>query len=191
MESIGRAYKYVAMLVVLTLVNALLAHFSVSIGFVCAGSSKLYMAAGFMIVFALWFGAWGALAAYFGCFIGAGLLGGVPPDVSIYWSLADLWMVLIPLAAFRTLDGDVSLHTARDAMAFLVFGVVLNNAVGAAWGASTLAIGGVLTWSQAYGVFAEWLAGNVLLTVVVAPLLLYLGTSYVRRANLYVRRYWS
>lgn len=50
----------------------------------------MYTAAAFMIAFALWFGGWGVLAAYIGCFIGTGMLMGLPVEVNLYWSLADL-----------------------------------------------------------------------------------------------------
>ena len=184
-------YTYVLILLVLTLINALLARFGVLAGFIGIGSSQMYVAVPFMIAFALWFGGWGAIAAYLGCFIGGGLLGGMPLDVNAYWSLADLWQVLIPLAAFRLLDGDVSLRTGRDLSIFLVFAVLLNNMVGAAWGASALALGELASWSEVSELFVGWLCGNVLLTLIIAPLLLYFITPYVKRANLYVSGYWS
>jgi len=184
-------YTYVAILLVLTVINTLLARFGVLAGFIGPGSSDMYVAVAFMIPFALWFGGWGATAAYLGCFIGGGLLGGMPLDVNAYWSLADLWQVLIPLAAFSLFNGDVSLRTGRDLSIFLVFAVVLNNVVGAAWGASALALGGLASWGEVSGIFAGWLCGNVLFTLIIAPLLLYFITPYVKRANLYVSGYWG
>lgn len=39
-----------------------------------AGGVGLYFAVAFMIAFALWFGGWGVIAAYVGCFIGSRML---------------------------------------------------------------------------------------------------------------------
>ncbi len=48
-----------------------------------------------MIAFTLWFGAWGAVAAYVGCVIGAGIPEGLLLSVNLCRSLADLWQVWI------------------------------------------------------------------------------------------------
>jgi hypothetical protein len=78
-------YTYVAILVVLIIINSLLARFGVIAYPMAPGGVGLYLAVAFMIAFALWFGAWGAIAAYTGCFIGcAGVLGGLPLDVNLY-----------------------------------------------------------------------------------------------------------
>ncbi len=74
------------------------------------------------------------MAAYAGCFIGAGLLSGISADVSLFWSLADFWQVLIPLVAFRYFGADPALTSRRDLVIALFFGVLLNNLCGAVWG---------------------------------------------------------
>ena len=87
-----------------------------------------------MLVFALWYGMYGAIAAYVGCFIGSGLLSGIPAAVTIYFSLASLWQVLIPLTAFRIFDVNVGMESNRDLFHLVLFGVILNNVIGATWG---------------------------------------------------------
>ncbi|RJS78776.1 hypothetical protein CW713_09050 [Methanophagales archaeon] len=62
------------------------------------------------------------------------MLGGVPLNINLYWSLANLWQVLIPLIAFKRFDADIGLRTRRDFLIFLIFGWLLNNLVGASWG---------------------------------------------------------
>ncbi|MCZ7392963.1 MAG: hypothetical protein ABOK23_04420 [Candidatus Methanoperedens sp.] len=158
---------------------------------IAQGVSGLYFAVAFMIAFALWFGVWGAIAAYIGCFIGAGMsTTGLPPSVNVYWSLADFWQVLIPLIAFRTLGADAVLKTQRDFLIFLVFGVVLNNLVGAGWGASTLAVGGIISWNNAPDIFASWLIGDLIVTIAITPLLLRYITPHIKKSGVYVRNYW-
>lgn len=177
-------------LVLLTIVNSLLARFAVIAG-PSPGVAAVYFAVAFMIAFTLWFGAWGAIAAYIGCFIGAGILSGIPANVSLYWSLADLWQVLIPLIAFRKLHADASLRTKRDALVFLVFGWALNNLIGACWGSTALAVGGLISWSRLLGAFTSWFAGNLIVTIIITPLLLRFITPVLQRTGVCVREYWS
>lgn len=182
---------YLVILVLTTIVNSILARLGVIARPIGPASSGLYFSVAFMIVFALWFGAWGVIAAYAGCYIGAGILGGMPHGVNLYWSVADIWQVLIPLLAFRGLKADVSLRTKRDFLIFLVFGWALNNVIGASWGAATLAIGGLSAWNEVPGVLIGWLTGNLIVTMAITPLLLRFATPYIQRAGLYVRGYWS
>lgn len=180
----------VAFVLLLTMVDALIAKFMVFISPASTGVSTLYLSVAFMIIFTLWFGAGGAFATYWGCFIGAGLLGGIPAGVNLYWSIADLLQVLIPLAAFRLLHADISLQTRRDALIFLVFGVLLNNAAGALWGTGALYLGGLVTGVATQGIAFTWFAGNVLISLLIAPLLLHFLTPSIRKSALYVDGYW-
>ena len=184
-------YTYVAILVVLILINTILARFGVIARPIGLGCSGLYFSVAFMIAFALWFGGWGVIAAYVGCFIGAGLLGGIPLDVNLYWSLADVWQVLIPLAAFKAFDADVGLKTRRDFLIFLIFGWLLNNVAGAGWGASMLAVGGLASWNDVSGIFTGWLIGNLIVTIAITPILLRYLTPRIQKAGLLVKQYWA
>ena len=193
MEEEGKRKSLVAYLtifVVITIINAILARFGVIARPIGPGSSGLYFSVAFMIAFALWFGGWGVLAAYVGCVIGAGWLGGMPLGVNLYWSLADVWQVVIPLAAFRAFDADVGLSTRRDVLIFLVFGWLLNNVAGAGWGACTLAIAGIAPWSGVAGIFIGWLIGNLIVTILITPVLLRYLTPRIRAAGLLVKEYW-
>jgi hypothetical protein len=181
---------YLAIFPALVLINTILARFGVIARPIGLGCSGLYFSVAFMIVFALWFGGWGVLAAYIGCYLGAGWLGGMPHGVNLYWSLADVWQVIIPLAAFRILRADVGLRTKRDFSVFIGFGRLLNNLAGAAWGASTLALGGLAAWHDVPGIFAGWLVGNLIVTMAITPLLLRYGTPWMNEKGPLVHRYW-
>jgi len=145
-----------------------------------------------MILFTLWFGAYGAIAAYAGTLIGSGLLNpAIPPVVAIYWSIAGLLQVLIPLVAFRTFKGDLTLENRRDWTLLLLFGVLINNIVGAAWGTWTLALGNVIAASQIVSVFSLWLIGNIIVTIIIVPLALRHLTPKVQKSKLFVKYYWD
>ncbi len=164
--------KRIALFVAVTFVNIELARFAaLSISNV-PGVVTFYFAVAFMVPFALWFGALGGVAAYVGCVIGSGIPAGLPWQVNLYWSLADLWQVLIPLLAFKILKADIGLRSKRDFGVFLLFGVVLNNLAGAAWGSVMFVLSGQFAYADFSGLFSNWFLGNMLVTVLIAPLLL-------------------
>jgi integral membrane sensor domain MASE1 len=182
---------YLGLFFLLLCVNALLAKFAVFSFAVAPGISSFYIVVALMVVFALWFGMWGAIAAYAGCLIGAGALSGIPPDVNLFWSLADFWQVLIPLVAFRMLQADPAVKSRRDLVILLVFGAILNNLFGAVWGSATLALGGVIPWSGAVPAFYAWWLGNTIVCLVLLPIILWFFTPAVRTHELFVRDYWQ
>ena len=76
-------YTFLVLLIALILINTVVARFAViAVPFGnLPGVSSLYFAVAVMILFTLWFGGYGAVAAYVGTFIGSGLLSGMPPAV--------------------------------------------------------------------------------------------------------------
>ncbi len=182
-------HAYLVILVLITIINTLLSRFAVIAWSIAPGVSALYFAVAFMIAFTLWFGAWGAIAAYIGCVLGAGLTG-MPLTVNLYWSLADLWQVLIPLIALKKYKIDVSIRTRKGFLFFLIFGWILNNLAGAMWGSAALALGGIITWDAVSSTFASWFIGNLIVTIVITPILLRYITPHVQKAGLYAIEYW-
>ncbi|MCX6690980.1 MAG: MASE1 domain-containing protein [Methanoregula sp.] len=182
---------YIGLFFLLLCINALFAKFAVFTFEVGPGISSFYIVVALMIVFGLWFGMWGAIAAYAGCFVGAGLLSGIPAGINLFWSLADFWQVLIPLLAFRYLRADPALGKWRDLIIVLLFGVFINNVCGALWGSLTLALAGVIPWSGVGTALLSWLLGNIIVCLVLLPLILYIFTPLVRSHELFVNSYWN
>jgi flagellar biosynthesis protein FlhB len=196
MKTVRRpTYSFLILVIGLIIINALLAWFSVAISRLISpslpsGVAVIYIAAAFMVIFTLWFGMYGAIAAYVGCFFGAGLLSGMPATVAIYFSLADLWMVLIPLAAFRIFDVNVGMESGRDLFHLVLFGVILNNVIAAAWGSIALAMGGMIKWNDVLSTFLLWLIGNAIIIIIIAPLVLRRFTPRVAKSKVFVKNYW-
>jgi len=86
---------------------------------------------------------------------------------------------------------DLNLENRRDWTLLLLFGVLINNVVGAAWGAYTLALGNVITSAQIGSVFMTWLVGNIIVTVIIVPLALHHFTPKIRKSKLFVKYYWE
>ncbi len=142
-------YSFVILTFILIIIDTLRAWFSVRFSPAgAAGVSWFFIAVAFMILFTLWFGAYGAIAAYVGTLVGSGFFASdrlvLHPKVAIIWAIAGLISVLIPLVAFRTLKVDLSLENRRDWVLFFLFGVLINNIAGAAWGVLTLSLGNII-----------------------------------------------
>jgi len=175
--------------ILITAASILLARFAALIFSSAPGVITFYFAVAFMIAFTLWFGVWGAIAAYIGCVIGAGIPAGLPLPVNLYWSLADLWQVLIPLAAFVLLKTDATLRTKRDFAIFLIFGWLLNNLVGALWGAGTFVLSGQFPTSEFKGLFSNWYLTNLIVTIIITPLLLRFITPIIKTKGWLIKNY--
>ena len=188
-------YSYLVLVIGLIILDTLLAWISDKVSHLIYpalpnGVAVIALAAAFMVIFTLWFGLYGAIAAYIGTLFGAGLFGGLPGSVAIYFSLASLWMVLVPLAAFRIFEANALIESRRDLFHLVLFGAILNNIIAAAWGSISLAVGGVITWNTIIAAFVPICAGNALFTVIIAPLVLHHCTPRVEKSRVFVRDFW-
>jgi len=179
----------IAIFVLITIVSILLAQFAALTFSPAPGIIAFYFAVAFMIAFTLWFGVWGAVAAYVGCVIGAGIPAGLPLTVNLYWSLADLLQVLIPLIAFALLKADVGLRTKRDFAVFLIFGWLLNNLAGAIWGVGMFVLSGQFPISDFNGLFANWFLTNFVVAIIITPLLLRFVTPIIKKKGFFIKNY--
>ena len=185
-------YSFVILTFVLILINTALAWISVRI--IPAGTSGValvYIAVAFMILFTLWFGAYGAIAAYVGTLL-AGVLSTASllkhPEIAAIWAVAGLLQVLIPLVAVRMFEVDLTLENRRDWTIILLFAVLINNLIGAAWGAYTLSLLGQVNIAT---VFSTWLIGNIVVTILIVPLALRSLSEKVKKSKLFVKHYWD
>jgi hypothetical protein len=187
-------YSFVILTLLLIVVDTILAWLSVKLFPAASGSyvSVVFIAVAFMILFTLWFGAYGAIAAYIGTLVGSGLLASdtfsLHPEIAVVWAIAGLLQVLIPLVAIRSFDVDVAMENPRDMTYILIFGVIVNNIVGAAWGAWTLALAQPVNMG---GVFATWLIGNIIVTILIVPIALKIFTPKIQKSKLFVKNYWD
>ena len=186
-------YSFVILTLILILINTVLAYASAKfIPGTASGVAYIFPAVAFMILFTLWFGGYGAIAAYVGTLVGSGLLASEILSqnigVAVIWAIAGLLQVLIPLAAVRIFDVDLTLENRRDVSYIILFAVVINNLVGAAWGAWALSF----VEPGVFGsVFSAWLLGNVIVTLLVVPLALKIFTPKIQKSKLFVKSYWD
>ena len=184
-------YSFLILVIGLIIIDTLLAWFFLQISPTTAtGVAVIGIAAAFMVLFTLWFGMYGAIAAFVGGVLGSGLLSGLPASVSVYSALADLWLVLVPLVAFRIFEVNPAMESRRDLFHLVLFGIIINNLIAASWGAISLALGKVILWNEIMAAFLPWFIGNVIFSVIIVPFLLRRYTPAVSRSKVYVKNYW-
>jgi hypothetical protein len=186
-------YSFVILTFILIIINTVLAFACTKyIPGTVSGIAYIYPAVAVTILFTLWFGGYGAIAAYVGTLIGSGLLAtealAKNPQIAVLWAVAGLLQVLIPLVALRSFEVDLTLENRRDVSLVILFGVVINNLVGAAWGAWTL---GLIEPGAMGSIFTTWLIGNVIVTLLIVPLALKFITPKIQKSRLFVKFYWE
>ncbi len=95
------------------------------------GVSGLYVAAAVYVPVALWFGTWGALAGYVSCVL-LGINTGMPLLFVLWWSVADFFEGLVPLAAFRLFNIDLDFEIERRGTANIILLLLVIDLIVAA-----------------------------------------------------------
>jgi hypothetical protein len=187
-------YSFVILTFVLILIDTLLAWLSVTVFPSVGGGviSWVFIAVAFMILFTLWFGGYGAIAAYVGTLVGSGLLVSETlvhnPLIALLWAGAGLFQVLIPLVAVRSFEVDLTMSNPRDYTYVILFAVIINNLVGALWAIWTLSLIETVSFTTA---FTAWFIGNAVICILIVPLSLKLFTERVQKSRLFVKTYWD
>lgn len=153
--------------------------------------SALFVAIGFGIPFAIWFGGWGLVIGYIGSFIGAGILAGTPVLLTIPFAFVDWIQFGIPLLAYRLLAQRFGLHplgkdvySLKGFLFFLVFAVIIPNGLGALYGITILYLGNLVPPDAFWPAVSAWWIGNMIVTVIIAPILLRVLTPVIERYGL-------
>lgn len=160
--------------------------------------SSVFLAIGFGIPFALWFGGWAFVIAYIGNFVGAGLLAGLPLLLAIPFGSVDLLQLGLPMLLYRLfarrfgispIGKDV--YTVRGFLFFLVAAVLVNNILGGLYGNLILIWGGINPTNTLLPGWFTWSLSNVVVTLVIGSILLRTLGPAVERFGLTVRNFLS
>ena len=160
--------------------------------------SFLFVAIGFGIPFALWFGGWAFVIAYIGNFVGAGLLAGTPLLVALPFGTVDLIQLGVPMLLYRLLAKRFGLSpigkdvfTARGFIFFLVCAVLPNNIIGGLYGNLILIWAGFNPPATLLPGWFVWSASNIVITIVIGSILLNSLGPVVERFGLTIRNAFS
>jgi hypothetical protein len=86
---------------------------------------------------------------------------------------------------------SIALENRSDWILLLIFELLNNNIIGAAWADCTVAFGNVITSSQIGSIFTFWLNGIIIATIIIFPLGLRYGTPSFQKTKFFVRNYWD
>ncbi len=158
--------------------------------------STVFLAIGFGIPFAIWFGGWAFVIAYIGNFVGAGLLSTppLPSPIALWFGTVDLIQLGLPMILYRTLAKRFGVspigkdvYTVRGFIFFIVCAVLPNNIIGGLYGNYILVQTGIAPANTFLLGWFTWSLSNVVVTLVIGSILLKTLGPVVERFGLTIR----
>lgn len=140
---------------------------------------------------AIWFGWWGGIAAALFPLISNSLSGSAPLPVSIMYLPGNLLQGMVAAWAFRYFKTDPSLKSQKDWWVWIIFGAVLPNAIGAAWGSTTLVAFSLVTQAAQLTTFLGWFIGNTIPTLILGSLVLKFVSPLVVKTKSFCKGLWA
>jgi integral membrane sensor domain MASE1 len=140
---------------------------------------------------AIWFGWWGGIAAALFPLISNSLSGSAPLPVSIAYIPANLLQAMIAGWAFRKLRADPRLKSGRDWGIWILWGALVPNAIGAAWGSTMLVAFGLITQAAQLTTFIGWFIGNSVPTIILGSLVLKFVSPLVVKSKAFCKGDWA
>ncbi len=139
----------------------------------------------------IWFGWWGGIAAGLFPLISNSLSGSAPLPVSIAYLPANILQGMIAGYAFRRLKAHPALVHGRDWSIWILWGALVPNAIGAAWGSTMLVAFGLVTQAAQLITFLGWFVGNSIPTIILGSIILKFVSPLVMRSNAFVKKWWA
>ncbi len=139
----------------------------------------------------VWFGMWGVIASFFFPFISNMISGQGGIIISIAFLPANLTQGLLAGWAFRHFKADPCLRDGRSWVIWIVFGCLLANLIGAAWGTTMLVFSGTIPQESQLTAFIGWVIGNSFPTLVLGSIVLWFGSPLVIKLKVFCKGYWS
>ncbi len=173
----------------------------IGIGFVVGAFGSITFPLGFGVNFfwpgiaiqqvgAIWFGAWGAIAAAIFPFF-SNAIAGTPFYVSLAYIPANFVQAFLPAWAFRKFKADPRLNSWRDYIILLV-AMLVADAFGALWSPLVvLRSFGLLTTGSLPLFIWGWFGGNLIAGLVFNFILMKALSSVVIRTPTFVKKWWA
>lgn len=170
----------------------------IGLPFQIPGISALFIAMGFGVPFAIWFGGWGMVIGFIGTAVGAGILSGLPLPVSLAFGIGDIILFGSLFILYRGLAKRFGVDpiardvfTKRGIIYFFVFAAVIPHILGAIYGIGLLYLVGFVPQDLIVVSFFGFWIGNAFVVMVIAPILLKLLTPVVERQGLTSYGWWT
>jgi hypothetical protein len=173
----------------------------IGIGFVVGAFGSVSFPLGFGVNFfwtgiavqnvgAIWFGAWGVIAAFIFPFF-SNAVAGTPFYVSAGYIPANFFQAFAPAFAFRYFKADPRLRSARDYIILLV-SITISNIFGALWSPLVVLRGFGLLTAESVPLFIwGWFGGNEVAGIILNIILLKALSGVVIRTPAFVKGWWA
>ena len=158
--------------------------------------SSIFIAIGFGIPFAIWFGGWAFVIAYIGNTVGAGLLGTppLPLSLALLFGTVDLIQLGLPMLLYRLFARRFGVNpigkdvfTIRGFIFFVICAVLPNNILGGLYGNFLLVKFSTLPANTFLAAWFTWSFSNIIVTLIIGSVLLGTLGSVVERFGLTIR----
>jgi hypothetical protein len=158
--------------------------------------SSIFLAIGFGVPFAIWFGGWAFVIAYIGNFVGAGLLSTppLPLPIALWFGTVDLIQLGLPMILYRVLAKRFGVnpigkdvYTVKGFIFFVLCAVLPNNIIGGLYGNFILVQTGILPSNAFLSAWFIWSLSNVVVTLIIGSVLLKTLGPVVERFGLTIR----
>lgn len=139
----------------------------------------------------IWFGMWGGIASVVFPMLSNAISGSATLAVSLAYIPGNFIQGMAAGIAFRVFKADPRLKTGKDWAVYTIFGVILCNAIGAAWGSTVLRCFGLISAESHLTVFLGWAIGNAVPSFVLGAILLKYVSPLVIKSKSFVKKYWA
>lgn len=139
----------------------------------------------------IWYGGWGAIAGSIFPLISNALSGQAALLVSLCYLPGNFLQSVIGALAFRKFDCDPCLRTAKDWVVYVIFGVILANAVGAAESNLVLLLFGMVTPDMIPMSFLGWWLGNAVASGILGVIMLKFLSPLVVKTKTFCKKVWA
>ena len=93
--------------------------------------------------------------------------------------------------AFRHFKAHPALKSGRDWGIWILWGAIVPNLIGAAWGSTMLVGFGLITQAAQLTTFLGWFIGNTIPTVILGSIVLKYVSPLVIRSKAFCKGYWA
>lgn len=139
----------------------------------------------------IWYGGWGAIAACVFPLISNAISGAAALPISLAYIPGNLAQGAIAGYFFRKMKCDPRLKTTKDYVAFLLFGTVIANLIGAAEGNLVLLAFGIITPAGLPLNFIGWFLGNTVASAILGVIMLKFLSPLVMKTKTFCKGIWA
>lgn len=139
----------------------------------------------------IWFGMWGGIASIVFPLISNAISGSASIVVSLAYVPGNFLQGMMAGWAFRLFKCDPRLKSGKDWAVFAIFGALICNLVGAAWGVMVLRLFGLIAPSSTLTVWLGWAIGNAVPSFILGAILLKFVSPLILKSKSFCKKYWA